>query len=81
MSYKIGDLRRKSDEELIEQHDRLSEHTVVGTDYFLHELARREGARQTATMLQLTKTIHRLTWTIAFLTALNVAVVALEGLA
>jgi hypothetical protein len=80
MSLKIGDLRTKSDEDLIEAHDRLSEHTIVGTDYYLQELSRRESVRQTKAMVVLTRTIHRLTWVIAILTALNVGLVAGEVL-
>ncbi len=80
MSYKISELRKKSVDKLIEEHDRLSEHTVVGTDYYLQELARRDTARQTDTMLRFTDTIRRLTWTVVVLTAANVALVAWEVL-
>ncbi len=81
MSYKIRELRNKSIDELIEEHDRLSEHTVVGTDYYLQELARRDAARQTEAMLGFTDTIRRLTWVVVFLTAANIALVAWEVLA
>lgn len=78
MSHKISELRAKSDQELIEEHDRLSEHTIVGADYYLQELARRDAANQTTVMLKLTSTINRLTWAIALLTALNVVFVGSE---
>lgn len=75
MSHTISELRTKSDAELIEKHDRLSEHTIVGTDYYLQELARRNAASQTTAMLKFTSTINRLTWAITTLTALNVFLV------
>ncbi len=75
MSHKISELRAKSYEELIEEHDRLSEHTIVGTDYYLQEFARRDAANQTTAMLQMTSTINRLTGAITTLTALNVFLV------
>lgn len=78
MSHKISELRTKSDQELIEEHDRLSEDTIVGTDYYLQELARRDAANQTTLMLKLTSTIGRLTWAIAILTVLNVVLVGWE---
>jgi hypothetical protein len=48
MTRSIADLRKTPDEKLIEEHDRLAEHTVPGVDSYLAELRRREAARQEA---------------------------------
>jgi len=80
MSYKLSELRRKTEDELIDEHDRFAESTVVGINYYLDELSRRESAKQTETILGLTHTIARLTWVIAGLTAANVILVAWEVL-
>jgi hypothetical protein len=70
----IADLRRRTDEELIAAHDALAPHTVVGTGYYVEELARRENARTADRIEQLTERVTRLTWVITILTALNVVV-------
>lgn len=67
----LADLRRLRDAELIERHDAEAENTVVGVNYYLDELARRESKRQL-------NTVGRLTWVIAFLTAVNVVLVAIS---
>ncbi len=69
MAPTITRLRSMSDGELIELYDRAAASTVVGTGFYLDELARRDLQRQTAT-------IRRLTWAITFLTVVNVAVAA-----
>lgn len=71
----LGGLRDMSDEELIASHDAMinTGNYVVGLDYYLRELARREQDRQTRTMV-------RLTWVIGVLTAINVAVVVVSSL-
>jgi hypothetical protein len=53
-------------EELVRVHDAVAGNTIVGIDYFLNELARREAAAQTATVV-------RLTWAIAICTAVVTA--------
>lgn len=47
MSHKYEDLRRSSDAELIEAHDTHAVHTVVGVNYYLDELHRRDLMRAT----------------------------------
>lgn len=64
----ISELRSQSDDELVEQHDRLAEGTSVGIGYYLTELERRRLDRQSRQML-------RLTWIIAGLTVINVVAV------
>jgi hypothetical protein len=51
------ELRETSSEELVRAHDAEAEHTVVGVNYFLDELARREAAAQTAAIVKLTLAI------------------------
>lgn len=80
MTDKLRDLRTASDEELIDRHDALAEHTIPGAKYYLDELARRDQERATAAMLRFTATITRLTWIIAFLTLVNLIVVAVSAL-
>jgi hypothetical protein len=55
------ELRNMPTEELIRAHDADAVHTIVGVNYFLDELARREAASQTTAIV-------RLTWAIAICT-------------
>ncbi|NYG05708.1 hypothetical protein BJ986_000195 [Phycicoccus badiiscoriae] len=46
MSFKIADLRRATDEvDLVRLHDEVAPHTMVGVDYYLEELQRRDFVR------------------------------------
>lgn len=45
MSFSIDELRSRSDDEIIDLHDRQAIHTQVGVDYYLDELRRRDQAR------------------------------------
>jgi lipopolysaccharide/colanic/teichoic acid biosynthesis glycosyltransferase len=47
MSYSIEQLRARTDEELIAEHDGHAVHTVVGTAYYMDELERRSRERAT----------------------------------
>ena len=73
----LAELRSLSDKELVRQHDvkalgdGVDSGTCVGLNYYLQELARRDSERQTKVML-------RLTWFIAALTLVMVAVVVLS---
>lgn len=49
MSKKIHDLYAMSDDEVIAAHDKVAEHTVVGTSYWMEELERRSRVRFEAT--------------------------------
>jgi TnpA family transposase len=68
MAKTIAELQSLSDDELVEQHDKLSESTAVGIDYYLGELERRRMDRQSRQML-------RLTLIVTALTVVNVAAV------
>lgn len=61
MAQKLAELRAMSDAELAELYDRTAHGTVIGLNFISSEIARREDARRTRTML-------RLTWVIAFMT-------------
>jgi len=45
MSYTMEQLRATSDADLVRGHDEAAQHTVVGVNYFLDELRRRDVAR------------------------------------
>ena len=67
----IAELRSLSDQELVEQHDKLAESTAVGISYYLSEIERRRVDRQGRQMLQLT-------WIVTALTVVNVVVVIIS---
>jgi hypothetical protein len=74
MSRSIEELRGSSDEELIRAHDRLAKSTSIGVNYYLDELARRENARQQATMIRLTWAIAAMTLVVTIATIVNLVV-------
>jgi hypothetical protein len=61
-----SELSELSDREVIALYDRAAEHANGGLSFFHAELARREAARQSRTMI-------RLTWAVAVMTAAVVA--------
>lgn len=69
--------------ELEKHHDEQAQHTVVGTQYYLDKLGRREQDKLNHEMLQLTRDMHRMTvvMTRATLLALALAVLSLYELA
>jgi hypothetical protein len=42
MSYTLSEIRKLPTEQLIKEHDTIAQHTQVGVDYYLRELARRD---------------------------------------
>lgn len=68
------ELRKISDEELIDQHDKESKCTVVGTNYYLEELARRGSQRVNDSMLRCTKWITAMTAVMLLATVVNVLI-------
>lgn len=74
MSETFSELRRLSDDEVIDRHDQSAQHTMVGVSHHLQELARREAANQLAAMTRLTERIYRLTALVAAATVVNDAV-------
>ena len=69
----LSDLRKLTDDELVERHDAQAKTTVVGIQYFLDELDRRYQERQTKAMLRFTKWITVMTVVITSATVINLA--------
>jgi hypothetical protein len=76
MSEKIAELRAMTDEQLIDNHDRLASGTVIGTRHYLDELRHRDAARSERRMIDLTGQIRTLTLVVTALTVVNVVLVA-----
>ena len=68
----IDELRNLPKEEVVRRHDATAEHTVVGTQHYLDELARRDAVSQGERMERLTASINRLTWIITGATIIGV---------
>jgi len=66
-----------TDDQLIETHDDLAKNTVVGTQHFLDEIARREQAKQTEAILSYTRWMTWLTVIITVATIVNVIIAVL----
>jgi len=75
-----SELQALSDQDLVARYDAAAAHTVVGTGFYRDELARRHIARESARILELTKSMRTLTWIITALTAANVVLVAVQTL-
>ena len=78
MSQSIEQLRKLSDEEVIELHDRVATNTSVGVQFYLDEIHRREQNKQTDVMVKYTKQILLLTIAIGILTFINVVAVFIQ---
>ena len=78
MAETIDELRELSDEEVVQRHDANAGPTVVGTQHYLNELARRDTVRQGERMEALTKSINRLTWVIMVATLIGVVLTAIS---
>lgn len=65
-----------TDEELVARYNALAARTVVGTQFYRDEIARRQATKESARMLSLTETMSRLTWVMLILTVINVVVAA-----
>lgn len=72
----FSELKAMSDKTLIERYDGIGKHTVVGTQFYLDELMRREQRRQSDQMLGFTKQMRNMTTLIFVLTLVNAALVA-----
>ena len=74
MSESLNDLRALPDDELARRHDSHARNTAVGTRHYLDELNRRDQERQTKAMLDLTKSINRMTVVITIATILGAGI-------
>lgn len=73
MAITIEELRKMSIEELIRAYDNHAQSTVVGTQFYLDEIVRRDAETQTKAMIRLTKRLEILTWVIMLLTVISAA--------
>ena len=60
-SQTVEKLRGMPKEQLIAEHDATAQNTVVGTKYYLEELARRDAAESNQRMLELTEQMNGMT--------------------
>jgi hypothetical protein len=79
----FGQLKAMTDEELRTIYHELADRTVVGTQFYLDELSRREALRIERSALdvaqrshRVTETMRTLTWVILGATLVNVVLVA-----
>ena len=72
MVYSIKQLRKLTDEQLIQEHDDKAKNTVVGTQYYMDELDRRSRDRNEKAMLKLT-----IVSTVTSIVAIIIAVIAI----
>jgi hypothetical protein len=74
----VKELKALTDDELEKRHDEQAQSTMVGTQYYLDELGRREQDKLNHEMLKLTREMHHMTvvMTRATLLALGIAVVS-----
>ncbi|EOX1767270.1 hypothetical protein ACPDME_003489 [Vibrio cholerae] len=72
------ELKGLSREEIIERYNQIGKHTVVGTQFYLDELIRRQNEEQTNAMLKINKRMQYMTVLITILTIANVVLVAMS---
>jgi len=77
MSESLSELRSLSDDELVNRHDRLAQHTQVGTNHYLRELQRRDMDRQTRATLRYTGWITVMTVIVTICTIINLVVLCM----
>ena len=70
----IATLRTMSDEQLIQEHDKIAIHVVPGISYYLDELSRRKFERQNDAMLSYTKSIKFMTCVVTIATLINLII-------
>lgn len=75
---KYTELEALTDDELIARYDAAAVNTAVGTGFYREEIARRQMAKESTRMLQLTQTMRTLTWVILGLTTVNAILVAVQ---
>ena len=80
ISPSFSNLKKLSVDELQKLHDREAQSTVVGTQFYLDELARRALDGQTSLMLLYTKRMLWLTVFIGILTAANLVAIVVPFL-
>lgn len=71
---KIAELRKMSNDELINLHDKATPDASLGVNYYVDELARRDQSKQTETILRYTRWIVGLTIVMTLVTVVNVVI-------
>ena len=74
MSYKIMELRKLTDTEIIELYDKAAAHTAVGLNYYAEELNRRSNEKTNKTMVKCTMLITIMTAVMLVATLINVLI-------
>lgn len=75
MSVPYKELRKISDDELIQRYDDQAQHTCVGINYYADELNRRQSERSNQIMVKCTVAITIMTAVMLLATIVNVIVV------
>ena len=71
MALTYKELRNLSEEELVEQYDKMAQNTQIGLNFLVEEIARRSSEKQTNQMLAATRQIRTLTIVIAIFALIN----------
>lgn len=74
MSLSYEQLTNLSDEELIERYNEHAQHTIVGIDYYMEEIQRRETEKSNRIMVNCTKAITYMTAVMLLATIANVII-------
>ena len=75
--YKLAELKRLSDDQIIAAYDVAVERTLVGADYYLEELRSRRQTRVAGEVEKFTRWIFGLTLIVTVATIVNVVIAAL----
>ena len=76
MAQSLAELRSTSIEEVVRTYDEIAAHTQLDLNFYREEIARRDAAKQTARIIEMTQQMRTLTVVIAILTLLNSVFVA-----
>lgn len=74
MSLSYEKLTTLSDAELIERYNEHAQHTIVGIDYYMEEIQRRETEKSNRIMVNCTKAITYMTAVMLLATIANVII-------
>ena len=75
MAQSYTELRSTSTEELVRTYDEIAAHTQLGLDFYREEIARRDAAKETARIIEMTQHMRNLTVVVTVLTLLNAVLV------
>ena len=78
MASTYKELRRLSEDQLVQQYDDMARSTQIGLDFLREEIARRTTEKQTEQTLAATRQMRTLTIVIGILTLVNVITVVIQ---